>query len=425
MKRILVAGGGIAGLSAAVFLSQKNNSVEIFEASSMPGGRARSFYDNHFGREIDNGQHLLMGCYRETLRFFQMIGANEGYYKQEQMSIPFVSERGYIKHLKSRTSPYPLNLLHAILDFGQLTLTERFRVGKLIASLWFLDLSKKKDIPVLKWLRNNNSGENELETLWKPLVVSTMNTPIESASFVIFANVLKEIFLKGSEGSKPVITRKGLSSLYVTSAIQYLKERSGKINFSEAVKGVVFQGDKITLIKTTKRELTPSDEVVFAIPPHALKRIEGIPERLPGGTLDFNYSTIITVFLKITNNPLKEELYSLVKSGIHWVFNHGDMLSAVISCADDWASLDSGKIIRRTKNEISKYLGVKEEEFTNAKVIKEKRATILSGVERGPKISLLNIAENAYIIGDWTIPNLPATIETGVLSARRLSNILL
>ncbi len=85
MSKVLVIGGGFAGLSAAVFLSKLNHQITLLEASQKLGGRAYSFLAKSQNDFVDNGQHILMGCYRHTLKFLSEIGASEKLYFQNSL----------------------------------------------------------------------------------------------------------------------------------------------------------------------------------------------------------------------------------------------------------------------------------------------------------------------------------------------------
>ena len=58
---VIVVGGGLAGLACAVRLAEAGQRVTLLEATKAGGGRTRSFHDRSFDRELDNGQHLMMG----------------------------------------------------------------------------------------------------------------------------------------------------------------------------------------------------------------------------------------------------------------------------------------------------------------------------------------------------------------------------
>lgn len=117
MKKGIVIGGGLAGLTAASYLSANGFNISLFEASPKLGGRAYSFYDPEFGGEIDNGQHLLMGCYKYTLDFFKLIGSYDNLEIQENLSVNYVDKNNNNYYLNASSYFYPFNLLNALLNY--------------------------------------------------------------------------------------------------------------------------------------------------------------------------------------------------------------------------------------------------------------------------------------------------------------------
>ncbi|MCH7972928.1 MAG: oleate hydratase [Bacteroidetes bacterium] len=96
MKKCVLIGGGIAGLTSAVYLSKSGINVELIESSNKLGGRAYSFKDPATGSIIDNGQHILMGCYKETIKFLRLINAEDNLIYQDRLSIPFLNNNSEI-----------------------------------------------------------------------------------------------------------------------------------------------------------------------------------------------------------------------------------------------------------------------------------------------------------------------------------------
>ena len=198
MKKCIVIGGGFAGLTAAAYLSNSGFQVELLEASPKLGGRAYSFKDNETGSIIDNGQHIMMGCYHDTLKFIRMIGAEKNFLFQKGLEVNFLNSDSELIKLKSFPFPYPFNLLFGLLNFKALSYSDRIRFLRFFLKLPFISLEKLNELTVYDWLIKENQNEKIRKAFWEILSVGALNTNIKKASALTFAIILKEIFLKGS-----------------------------------------------------------------------------------------------------------------------------------------------------------------------------------------------------------------------------------
>ena len=166
MKKCLILGGGFSGLAAASYLSNAGINVELIEASPKLGGRAYSMMDIETNTIIDNGQHILMGCYKETLKFFELIKAADNLTFQKHLRVNFVKEGFRIFPLKASALPYPLNLLIGILNYKALKLSERIKLISFFMKLPFLPYKDLKFLSVYDWLEMEGQNENIKKSFW-------------------------------------------------------------------------------------------------------------------------------------------------------------------------------------------------------------------------------------------------------------------
>ena len=122
MKKVVVIGGGFAGQSAAVHLTMAGFIVTLLEASKKLGGRAYSLTDKKTNTVIDNGQHIMMGCYKDTLEFFDIIGAADNLIFQKKLKVNFLKEGFKPNPLEAGNLPYPFNLLQGLLKYKAISL---------------------------------------------------------------------------------------------------------------------------------------------------------------------------------------------------------------------------------------------------------------------------------------------------------------
>ena len=121
----VVIGAGFAGLSAAARLAANGARVTVVEARQQLGGRATAFRDRHTGELVDNGQHVLFGCYRETLRFLDLVGASDRVTRQPALVVPCIDAAGRRSELRCPPLPAPLHLLAGIMSWSAIPWRDR------------------------------------------------------------------------------------------------------------------------------------------------------------------------------------------------------------------------------------------------------------------------------------------------------------
>ncbi|NUM63166.1 MAG: FAD-dependent oxidoreductase, partial [Ignavibacteriaceae bacterium] len=226
-KKVIVIGGGFAGLSAAAYLSNNNFRVTLLEASPKLGGRAYSFKDKE------------TNCYNETLNFLSLIGATDNFYFQKKLEVKFVKEGFKLSEIKSISNFYPFNLMLGLLNYKTLSISERISLLKLFLKLPFLSSDKFSTITIREWLESERQSKNIQDSFWKILAVGALNTSIEKASAKISVDVLKQIFLRGNKSATIILPKYGLSASYCNNAEEFIHKNGGVIKTSEAVEKII------------------------------------------------------------------------------------------------------------------------------------------------------------------------------------------
>jgi len=423
-KKVIVIGGGFAGLTAAAYLVKNKFHVIIVESSPKLGGRAYSFLEKQTNTIIDNGQHILMGCYFETLKFLNLIGAVSNFNSQNKLQVNFIKENFEVFPLNAFPIFYPLNLLMGVLNYRALNFSDRFSLLRVFLKLPFLASKNIPAISIKQWLENENQSQNAQNAFWKILAVGALNTSIEKASTEIFIDILKQIFLKGNKAAAIVLPKYGLSESYCKYAEQYISENGGEIKLSETVLRISVSNNLTTKIETASKIYKDFDFVVSAIPAFALSRIsdEDIKINFP----EFQYSSILNIHLWLKEHSFPNGFYGLINSIVHWVFNKDTHLNLVISNADFLITKSDEEILNMVKKEMKKYFNLNPDLFSHHKIIREKRATFIpsSDVIRDRPSQKTNI-KNLIIAGDWVDTKLPSTIESAVKSGKVAADIIL
>ncbi len=463
MKKCIVIGGGFAGLTASAYLTNAGINVGLIEASPKLGGRAYSFLHKETSTIVDNGQHILLGCYDYTLNFLSLIGAQDKVQFQEKMKVNFLKPNFDLHELKSSSLPYPFNFLSALLKFTAVTFHERLSILRLFLKLPFLAKRDLEKISVNEFLIKENQNENVKKAFWEILCVGALNTGLEKASAKMLADILKIIFLKGSSGSRMVFPKAGLSEMYCESAKQFIEQKGGMVSLSEKVEEIKVEKGRAAEISTNKRTITDFDFVICAVPFFALEKIvmslessrhselvseskfrsDDTREMLKqvqhdislSAVQSFNhsiiqpfnhstiqsftprYSSILNVHVWLKENKFGNNFYGLIGSKLHWVFSHTTNLNCVISDADYLMNLSDDEIMNLIYSELEKYLRITRQEITNHLILKEKRATFIPSREilyNRPNTETEII--NLFLAGDWVNTGLPSTIESAVKS---------
>lgn len=419
MKRVIVIGGGFAGLSASVYLSENNYEVTLLEASPKLGGRAYSISGNPEFESYDNGQHILMGCYEETISFLKKINALDKINFQNNLSIPFLRKGGNKSQLSADKYFYPLNLFWGIMNYKALSVKERLKVIDFFLDLICCASCDLKGMTVREWLTCKKQSSNSIKALWEILVVGTLNTTLENASAEVFSDILKRIFLTGNESAAILLPEVGLTELYCDDASRFINERGGKILLSEKAIRFDSENNVLTRIYTDNNQYDKFDSVVLAVPAYSVEKLVS-ESNLNMDVPKFQYSPIVNVHLKLSENPFGERFYGLIDSKIHWLFNHGGHITLMTSAADQLINMDSQEIIADFITELEKYFPIFQREIIiSSKVIKEKRATFIPNTDSSAQRKKINSSlGNVFFAGDWINTGLPSTIESAVLSGR-------
>lgn len=420
MTKCIIIGGGFAGLSAASFLADKGIKVHLLEASPKLGGRAYSFIHNNQNDIIDNGQHILMGCYKNTFDFLKLIGAENKISFQKNLKINFIESGGREHNLDSSKLFYPINLLSAILHYTAIDFGERISILKLFSKLLFADPKKYNNITAADWLKNEKQSERIIKSLWEIIIVGTLNTTAEKASAEMLIKILKEIFYTGRKSTVIVLPETGLSEMYCDDSKNFLKNNGGSISLSEKVIDLEIKEEKIKKVITNKDVYSDFDFVISAVPFHSFQKIINDSRIENVSQLEIEYSPILTVHLWLSNNPFTENFYGLIDSKIHWVFNHGKHITLVTSAANMLIDMTEEEITKIIYSELENYFPIFSQSFVTEKLLlKEKRATFIPTVELTERRHKLKFSyKNFFIAGDWTNTGLPSTIEGAVVSGR-------
>lgn len=425
MNRCLIIGGGIAGLTAASILASKKIPITLLESSPKLGGRTYSFIDSETNTTIDNGQHILMGCYSETLKFMKLINAEDNFEYQRNLRLNLIGRDKTEYKIESSKVFYPFNLLFAIANYNAFTISDKFLFIKFLLKLLFLTKKSIKHFNVAEWLKSENQNDGMIKKFWEILCIGALNTSIYKASAVVFYDILIQIFFRGNFASTIILPKKGLTESIIDPAVAFIRSNGGEIITSKTVKNLEIKNKNIIKVVTENGIFEKFDYVISAIPNYALQKVSNSNELIFADD-KFEYSTIVNIHVWIDNLILKEKFYGFLDSPLHWIFVKDGHFNIVISDANHLAGKTKEEIYEMVSTELFKYLSVDKKNIVRYKIVNEKRATFV------PHKNILDIRpnceteiKNLFLAGDWTNTVLPSTIESAAKSGRIAAECIL
>jgi squalene-associated FAD-dependent desaturase len=429
--KILIIGGGIAGISAAVQAIENAMFPVVVEKNRYLGGRVRSFEAVDLQKTMDNGQHVLSAAYEETSRLLKKIGSKEKIFFQKNFQALFV--RSARQHLPFTATclPAPFHFFLPLLkhhSFTQINLRDFWNFWQ---QSFFLSPASLRELTISQWLDKCRQGEKIRELLWRPLSLSILNTPCESGSAFLLRQAIQRSFVGSRRKAGLGIPQVWLSEIFANPAEKYIRQAGGEIHLLNTVQQIRPMQSGALQVITQKNEFEVQ-QVIATVPPLSLldilvnsqlAELSELREILP----QFQYHPIMTVNIFCRKSLDFTFPILLISSPLHWIFAHphsseGYGYAFVMSAADNWIDCSREKVMKMVENEALRLLGVdlkKDNLLLAYKIIKEKRATIA----QTPQALALRPAartalKNFYLAGDWTDTGLPTTIEGAVLSGK-------
>lgn len=426
----LVAGGGWAGLAAAVTLAQQRHPVTLLESSRQLGGRARSVELDDL--QVDNGQHLMLGAYTEMLDLLRTIGVNEQVLLRRPMHLQLKSLHHSDIELRLPPLPAPLHMASALLLARGLKAVHKWQALRFCLHLLRHDFTLTQDIPLQEYLQTQGQDQFLIDNLWAPLCIGALNTRPQHASTRLFLRVLQQSFTGKRHHADLLIATCTLGKLLPQPAMHYLHASGSKVELNRRVTGLCIEHGSIAGVETDSG-FVPAQQLVLALPPWRVLQLcaghaalNPIAEQLQ----QFDYQPICTIYLQYPVTTRLATEMAGVRDGIsQWIFDRRvcrqpGLMAVVISTEGPHMEWNHETLAQRVAAELA-LLYPHWPQPVQHHVIREKRATFSSRVN----IDTLRPAHSTpvtgcWLAGDYTNTGLPATLEgaiaSGVQCARQI-----
>ncbi|HAF00552.1 MAG TPA: hypothetical protein DCO68_09030 [Methylophilaceae bacterium] len=425
---IAIIGGGMAGLAAAVTLANQDVEVSLFEASAYLGGRARGL--NYQGLTIDNGQHILLGAYRETLNLLHLAGVDT---QQLLKRIPLELLVKDLLHAHTfslqanRLLPAPYHILWALIFAKGVNTSEKYAAIQFLAWLKYKKFKLSQDESLLTLLLKKKQSPNFMRFLWEPLCLAAMNTPIQQASARVFFNVLRDSFAQKKHDADILFATTDLTSLISTPIAKYLSAQGVNIFTNTSISDIQLTP---TGYQITHHGVQSSfSHVILACGPHQLKSFTHALPMLEPLTQPFDYQAITTVYLQYpAETRLPRPMIGVINSLTQWIFDRGQLcdqagLIAVVISAHRPFEQSQTVLAEQVASELTQLFLTLEKPLWH-KVITEKRATFSCDAHL-VRPANITAYPKFYLAGDYTAGDYPATIEGAVRSGIQAAQLLL
>jgi hydroxysqualene dehydroxylase len=437
--RVAVVGAGWAGLSAAVRATQAGHAVTVFEMAHEPGGRARRM-EQH-GAALDNGQHILIGAYTQTLALMRSVGADpEQLLLRQPLTLRYPDGRG----LRLPPGPALPAFARAVLGCVGWTLSERIALLR-TASGWALrGFRCDPALSVAQLCKALPRAVQEL--LIEPLCVAALNTPAHEASASVFLRVLRDALFSGPGSADLLLPRALLGDILPAPAWRWLAEHGATLYGGQRVFSLAKIESSWSLqagASEAKATPRPFDHVILACTAHeAARLVQPHAPQWAALAAGLRYEPIVTVYVQAPHAQLPCAMTSFASTGTgahagtasaggnpvgppaQFAFDLGALggepgrFSFVISGAAAWvergAEPTGQAVLQQAKAVLRPQKGNAPVHATVLAVVAEKRATFrcTPNLQRPAAV----VAENLSAAGDYVAGPYPATLEGAVRS---------
>jgi zeta-carotene desaturase len=413
MPRVLIAGGGLAGLAAAAALGSAGFEVELFEARPFLGGRATSYTlpSEEGGEVIDNCQHVLLACFTNLLNLYQRLGVRDRirFFREFR----FVEPGGRVSVLGAGRLPAPLHFAGSFARLRFLSLKDKLSLARGLMAL-ARERGRRTDldrITMLEWLREKRQTPGAIGRFWQQVLVSAINEDLDRMAAGHGFQVLWQGFLAHPDAHRMGLSTVPLGELY---AVRDLANASVHLKAPVECFGIE---DGRVLAARVEGQPVAADYYVSALP------FERVGAVAPGLGLDvsaFEHSPITEIHLWFDRPVMGFPHATLLDRTIQWAFNksEGRYVQLVVSASRSLVEMSRQEIIGLALGEFAEFFpAAGEARLLKAHVVKEVRATFSArpGLEARRPAARTGIP-NLFLAGDWTRTGWPATMEGAVRS---------
>ncbi len=433
IDRPLVIGAGWSGLACAIALVRNGHRPLLLDAAPQAGGRARSFSHSLGGTpvQLDNGQHLLLGAYRDTLDLLDTVGVDAARVL-ERSGFALTYPDGW--RLAAARLPAPWHLAAGLVRARGLGIGERLCLARWSRRQARTGWQVAGDVAAAALFEGE--PPHLVRRLWRPLCLAALNAELEDASARIFLNVLRDSLGAGAQASQLLLPRVDLSRLFPDAALAWLRAHGADVRLHSPVMALEANTGGVPHTALLRDEKLPASHIVLAVPPdRAAALLDGAhPLLQPARALlsALRFAPLATVYLRYRPaTRLTRPVLTLLDDPAHghhgqWAFDRGALdpamagiIAVVISGDGRYRDLAREALGESVARQLTQVLGLPEPLAHYA--VTEKHATIVPGPGLQRPAAALPM-DGLYLASDAADSPYPSTIEGSVRAGRQAAS---
>ncbi|WP_019833946.1 hydroxysqualene dehydroxylase HpnE [Sphingomonas sp. PR090111-T3T-6A] len=402
MRRAHVVGAGLAGLSAAVALTEAGFAVTLSDAARQAGGRCRSYRDPQLGLVIDNGNHLVLSGNHTVRDYLAKIGAGDRLAGPGEARFPYmdvVSGRRW--ELRPNSGPLPWWILAGNRRVPGTKPGDYLALAKL--------LKARPD----QRIRDVLPTEGPLwEGFLVNFLVSALNTPAAEGSAALVGAVVRETLAKGGAACLPLVAEPTLAAAFVEPALAWLEARGATIRLGRRLRAVGWDERRVAALDFAdgREDVAPGEPVILAVPAWVAADL------IAGLTVPDQHNAIVNAHFLHPAPQGAAPITGVIGGTAEWVFAFPDRLSTTTSAGDHLLDEDREALAARLWADVAKVHDLSAS-LPRWQLVVEKRATFAATPKQDRRRPCAQTKwDNLFLAGDWTKTGLPATIEGALRS---------
>lgn len=442
-RRVVVVGGGLAGLSAAAALTESGCAVDVIESRRNCGGRAASFEDPQDGSLVDACQHVAMGCCTNFLDLCERAGL--GPQLRRDRTLWFIGPDGTRSACTpARWLPAPLHLLPLLFGMSHFSIWE-----KLLLAYGMMRLAVRQNIATddteptaASWLREKQP-ERIIHLFWQPVIESALGESIELVGISAVRKVVVDGFLAHPQAADLLVPTEPLGTLFGTKLVSWLEDQGVVVHTSRTVTGIRYGDSHDVTGVFCGEDVIPANAIVLAVPWRAASRL--VPEVLPPVDESFVGSPITAVHLWFDRQICDLPHAVLVGRVSQWIFQGDEApvekdekftrggkeerahhCQVVISASRGLCDGNREQLLETVVAELQEiFPEAKTARLIRSRMVTDPTAVLsvrpgIDTVRPSPKTAI----QNLFLAGDWTQTGWPSTMEGAVRSGRHAASML-